>query len=174
MAWCAALRLNINILPLLSPSLCIAHVIQEFASYVVFGVTVLITCAMMMRPAGQEAKHFMLIYGLPICVHLLITAAYSYIVLPFYRCNCLTSNIFFFIQRARHMEDVQAKSAFRLIIHPILSFINTLVSQTWVREFQNTTPFLATGATIDKYLTFVNAQASCSARTLQAPFLGGS
>jgi hypothetical protein len=98
----------------------------------VFGLLVIATCLILNRTLKHK-RNFILTFGVPILVHLGIIGVYAYIVLPLYR------------SISPHGAGPFLRFVFRLVIHPLINFVNALVTQTFVPDFENTTSFLATG-----------------------------
>jgi len=59
-----------------------------------------------------------------------------------------------FFSRVRSLKDATAKAAIRILVHPVLMFVNKLVNQIWTIDYQNTTPYLATGSHLSLFVFF--------------------
>lgn len=102
-------------------------------SYGVFALLVVSTCLILNRTL-KHRHNFLVIFGVPILVHMLIIGIYAYIILPFYRSISPRGNGPFL------------RFVFRVAVHPLINFVNAVVTQIFVPDFENTTSFLATGA----------------------------
>jgi len=108
----------------------------EVFMYIIFVGLVAVSCVIMQRAVRQEGDKFLVLVGVPILVKILIWILYSYGVFPLFR----------------SLSDSFYKSLIRIFLHPILMFVNQLICMVFVRAFQNTTPYLATGLVVASYV----------------------
>ncbi|EGG20257.1 hypothetical protein DFA_07380 [Cavenderia fasciculata] len=104
------------------------------------------------------------IFSIPLAVHIVIIALYSFVIFPYYRL----------------LDSAITRSVIRLVVHPVLSLVNLFVTKFFCKQYVNAKyPHLAAGITFGVVLEgslfgrFLIATAGSEAATLSTSVITG-